>query len=376
MNEYVEDPRAGLSLCTPVNHSTSNMYTHTQPGLGNNNNISSNPAASFYLNRARGNSTSSLASSVASDSYNYSYAATAASGYTDDLSPAFSELIMRVYQELCSDPTVTPFDTLQPPAGILDRTAKLTVQRTMQEGTDTGLGPQQATPALLQALVRHRLGQELRREGYLSRNGSAASLSGSGATGTATATGAPLPPQFSELLHNDPLDSTWFRAAVPLSSTGLSSTGLSTTGLSPDLTGPRLLQPQPHPGRVVSPGPTLLPLALPQLQAGFGQAGFGQPCGRETQASPQFGQGLTQGFAQQRGLPMGMGVGLGYPLGMGMGLGRTASPLATTQALTAANVSRHEQSMAMEGGAAGAAGTAGTAGTRRTRDVLSYRRGL
>ena len=342
MNEMIEDPRLGLSLCTPVNHSTSNMYTHTQPGLVTNPAAAAS-AASFYMNRARGTSTSSLASSVASDSYNYSLSATAAAGYTDQLSDAFAALIMRVYQELCSDPTVTPFDTLQPPAGILERTAKLAVQRAAAAALDTGLPPSpQANPALLQALARHRLTQELRREGYLSRNGSASSLQQ-----------APAPPQFAELLHSthnsaaDPLDPTWFRAAVPLSAT-LSSAQQDT----------RLLQPQPHLGRV-SP----LPTPLAQLQPGFG---LGQPqgsCGRECAASPQFGQGL----AQQRGYASGNTLPLGVPLGLPLGLGRTASPLATTPALTAANMSRHEQTLALD--AQGAA-------ARRTRDVLAYRRGV
>ncbi|CAB4254391.1 similar to Saccharomyces cerevisiae YPL014W Putative protein of unknown function [Maudiozyma barnettii] len=207
----IEDPRLGLSLCTPVNHSTTNMYqqplTQHQPPPQQQQHIS------MYMNRARGGSVSSLTSSI-SDTYTYSNNFTTSGNNSINnngdiskyaiLSNKFIDLIMNVYLNVSSDPTITPFDPTSPPAGILNRVAMLSIEQAITQQCDTGTRIPLQSNAMV-VTIRHTLNQEIRREGYMSRNGSQSSL-------------VPPPPQFTELLnstHNisDPLDPTFFKSS-------------------------------------------------------------------------------------------------------------------------------------------------------------------
>ncbi|SMN19109.1 similar to Saccharomyces cerevisiae YPL014W Putative protein of unknown function [Maudiozyma saulgeensis] len=196
----IEDPRLGLSLCTPVNHSTTNMYQQPLP---------QQPHVSIYMNRTHNGSVSSLTSSIG-DTYTYSnnFTTTNANSTTNDisnyaiLSNKFTDLIMDVYLNVSSDPTITPFDPTSPPVGILNRVALLSIERAINQQCETGTRIPLQSNAMV-VTIRHTLNQEIRREGYMSRNGSQSSL-------------IPPPPQFTELLnstHNisDPLDPNFFK---------------------------------------------------------------------------------------------------------------------------------------------------------------------
>ena len=208
MNDLIEDPRLGLSLCTPVNHSTTNMF---QPNISQQQQPN-NSHLSFYMNRNNTNnsSVSSLTSTISDNNSNYySYS----NNYTNNKSfdnnlynftKEFIDLIMSIYQNLSSDPTITPFDTLNPPTGILNRVAILSIEKASFLQIETGSKFFLQSNAMI-VQIRHILNQELKKDGYMSRNGSQSSLL------------LPLPPQFTELLnstHNndhDPVDPNFFK---------------------------------------------------------------------------------------------------------------------------------------------------------------------
>lgn len=214
MNDLIEDPRLGLSLCTPVNHSTTNMFQQAVPQQ------TQNPHLSIYMNRNNTGSVSSLSSTISdNNNYNYSFS----NNYTNksfennysNFSSEFIDLIMSVYQNISCDPTVTPFDTLNPPTGILNRVAILSIEKASLLQIETGSKLFLQSNAMV-VQIRHVLNQELKRDGYMSRNGSQSSLL------------LPLPPQFTELLnstHNDesdPVDPNFFKSsgdAIAISST-------------------------------------------------------------------------------------------------------------------------------------------------------------
>lgn len=87
-------------------------------------------------------------------------------------SPQFVALLMEAFQVIAMDPTVTPFDSANPPSAILNRVAKLAIGTAAERAIDIGF---ERNDWLL-TLVRQRLLQEVRKDGYLSRNASLASL--------------------------------------------------------------------------------------------------------------------------------------------------------------------------------------------------------
>ncbi|CAI4054659.1 hypothetical protein SUVZ_16G2660 [Saccharomyces uvarum] len=165
-------------VMTPINNSSSNQTKHSAnsyfpPFLNNNN-------------RTRQNSASSLASSVSDFHQSFKQQAVYNSNpQTNSFTPQFVGLLIEVYQDTCSDPTITPFDTTNPPSGILNRVAKVAIQQSEVQQLDIGCDRN----SWLLTLVRHRLLQEVRKDGYLSRNTSLTSLP------------PPPPPQFAEMLR-------------------------------------------------------------------------------------------------------------------------------------------------------------------------------
>ncbi|CUS49609.1 LAQU0S24e00232g1_1 [Lachancea quebecensis] len=123
----------------------------------------------MYGNQKRQDSVVSFASSISDMP---GPARTATTPLPTTFSTQFVKMLMEVYQDICSDPTATPFDAANPPSGILNRTAKVAVERAEQKGVDLG----REKNALLVNSVKQRLLQELRRDAYLSRNSSIVSL--------------------------------------------------------------------------------------------------------------------------------------------------------------------------------------------------------
>ncbi|KOG96292.1 Cip1p DI49_5442 [Saccharomyces eubayanus] len=164
-------------VMTPVNNTGSNQTKHSAnsyfPPFLNNN-------------RTRQNSASSLASSVSDFPQSFKQQAVFNSNpQATSFTPQFVGLLIEVYQDTCSDPTITPFDTTNPPSGILNRVAKAAIQQSEVQQLDIGCDRN----SWLLTLVRHRLLQEVRKDGYLSRNTSLTSLP------------PPPPPQFAEMLR-------------------------------------------------------------------------------------------------------------------------------------------------------------------------------
>ncbi|SCU98044.1 LAMI_0F12728g1_1 [Lachancea mirantina] len=124
-----------------------------------------------YMNNRRQDSVASLASSVSDVSH---LPATAPRSQLNGapFTNHFVALLMDAYQDVCSDPTVTPFDALNPPSGILNRTAKVAVERADMKEIEIG----REKNAWLVTAVRQRLLQEIRKDEYLSRNSSIVSL--------------------------------------------------------------------------------------------------------------------------------------------------------------------------------------------------------
>lgn len=163
-DEYL-DPRMNISMVTPVE-------------------VPFQPYVDF--NRNRQNSNSSLASSVSdfqgsgrvSSNINY-----------NSFSPLFIMVLMEMYQLACLDPTVTPFDSGCPPAGIISKVAKVAVEQADERNIDIGY----ERSSYLLTLVRHRLLQEVRKE-YSNSN--------SGRDSPSLLSIAPPPQHFAALLSN------------------------------------------------------------------------------------------------------------------------------------------------------------------------------
>ncbi|SJM86005.1 uncharacterized protein ZBIST_2593 [Zygosaccharomyces bailii] len=133
------------------------------------------PFPPYLRTRARQNTASSLSSSI-SDFHGGSLwgpvmAPNPVSG-SGNFTPQFLQLMMEVYTNVCSDPTVTPFDTVNPPSGIVNRVAKIAVEDSKTKDVEIGY----ERNSWLLTLVRHRLLEEVRRDSYLSRSGSAISI--------------------------------------------------------------------------------------------------------------------------------------------------------------------------------------------------------
>ncbi|SCU77972.1 LAFA_0A04236g1_1 [Lachancea sp. 'fantastica'] len=120
----------------------------------------------MYMSQKRQDSVASFASSVSD------LPGSTRPPVSTSFSPQFLRLLMDVYQDICSDPTATPFDINNPPPGILNRSAKVAVSRAEEQGVDHG----REKNAILISAVKQRLQQEVRQEVYLSRNSSMVSL--------------------------------------------------------------------------------------------------------------------------------------------------------------------------------------------------------
>lgn len=150
----------------------------------------SGPFPPYLQMQGRQNSVSSLASSISDfhGGFRQHAFATAAVGGSGNFTPQFISLLMQVYQGVCSDPTVTPFDTTNPPSAILNKAAKITIERCRTQDVEIGY----ERNSWLVTLVRHRLLEEVRKDGFYSRNNSNVSL-------------PPPPPQFVEMMYNNSL---------------------------------------------------------------------------------------------------------------------------------------------------------------------------
>ncbi|SCU78679.1 LADA_0A06876g1_1 [Lachancea dasiensis] len=126
----------------------------------------------MFMNQKRQDSVGSFASSISDMPYSQAGPSRSSVSSAPTFSPQFMRLLMDVYQDVCSDPTATPFDTTNPPPGILNRTAKVAVARAEVNGIDYG----REKSALLINSVRQRLQVEVRQDCYLSRNNSMVSL--------------------------------------------------------------------------------------------------------------------------------------------------------------------------------------------------------
>ncbi|CDO96573.1 unnamed protein product [Kluyveromyces dobzhanskii CBS 2104] len=122
----------------------------------------------------RHDSVSSLASSVSELGYANGRTSTAnnLSSIPAPFTTQFVSLLLEVYLQVCSDPLVTPFDSSNPPSGILHRVSKLAVDAADADQVEIGL----ERNSWLLTLVRQRLLKEVRKESYMSRNSSVISL--------------------------------------------------------------------------------------------------------------------------------------------------------------------------------------------------------
>ena len=186
----VLDPRMQTPVHTPVNNILgygSNLLSNNM--ANNNGNDNYNPTSFLppYLTRSRADSNTSLASSVSEFSgvlpQNNSSSLRQQlfyqgnmnmneQGLTESFTPQFVKLIMEIYQLVCSDPTITPFDDNNPPSGILSRVAKISIEQAEVRNIEIGY----KRSRYLLTLIRKRLLQEIRKNGYLSRNASLSEL--------------------------------------------------------------------------------------------------------------------------------------------------------------------------------------------------------
>ncbi|KAK5959024.1 Cip1p PWA37_003702 [Arxiozyma heterogenica] len=177
MSTFV-DPRLQYNMITPV---TSHNV------LFSINNTSSNHAfynlqqpQQFGYSRYNG-STTSLASSINSDIALPMSASLNNMNMNNILSKQFINLLIDTYQVLCSDPTITPFDTNNPPSGILNRVGKLSLKRASSVNMEifsstTNSKHYSNNHNVLLSIIRHNLLSEIRKDGYYSRNVSLTSL--------------------------------------------------------------------------------------------------------------------------------------------------------------------------------------------------------
>lgn len=153
------DPRVSTPLDTPAPTPTNNNNNI-------NNNINKFFSAPFHHNTTRNNSNTSLASSINSD-FGYSNSNNVnLFNSSDNFTPAFMKLLLSTYQDVSTDPRITPFDTTNPPSGILNKVSKLAIETALQKNIDIGY----EFSHHLVTMVRHCLLLEVRKDGYLSRN--------------------------------------------------------------------------------------------------------------------------------------------------------------------------------------------------------------
>ncbi|CAI4053575.1 hypothetical protein SKDZ_16G2520 [Saccharomyces kudriavzevii ZP591] len=216
--EYDDMIAFDRSLSTPV-------YTPVTTPI-NSSNQTKNSENSYFpafpnASRTRQNSSSSLASSVSDFPQNFKqHALYNNNSQITSFAPQFVGLLIEIYQNTCSDPTITPFDTANPPSGILNRVAKAAIQQSELQQLDIGCDRN----SWLLTLVRHRLLQEVRKDGYLSRNTSLTSLP------------PPPPPQFSEMLRvPSPFINADITDPIPLSNISSNPNSNSTANMASTL---------------------------------------------------------------------------------------------------------------------------------------------
>ncbi|KAG0655093.1 hypothetical protein C6P44_000562 [Monosporozyma unispora] len=169
-DETFVDPRLQYNMVTPIN--SNNIYSASNGNVAPNNNLYNLQQPQFNYGKFNG-STTSLASSLNSE-----YTLPQTNSLSNSLTKQFISLLMEIYQLLSSDPTVTPFDTTNPPSGILNRVGKLAIEKANSNNLDilnNGNAMMMNSSTLL-ALIRHHLLTEIRKDGYLSRNVSLSSL--------------------------------------------------------------------------------------------------------------------------------------------------------------------------------------------------------
>ncbi|CCH57832.1 hypothetical protein TBLA_0A00320 [Henningerozyma blattae CBS 6284] len=96
------------------------------------------------------------------------------------ISPKFLDLLLKNYQEIVADPTITPFDPSNPPPNILTKVTKLSLKMAINKKLDTGLTNfnsvnQISNISLIS--INNTLLKEVRKDGYFSRNNSVCSFS-------------------------------------------------------------------------------------------------------------------------------------------------------------------------------------------------------
>lgn len=173
---------------TPVNYGQHPFNKNNYNNLEGGTSFNGSHFPPYLHMKDRQNSASSLASSI-SDFHGgvlrQQAVANAAVGGAGNFTSQFLGLLMEVYQSICSDPTVTPFDNTNPPSGILNTVAKIAIEQSRNTGVEIGY----ERNSWLLTLVRHRLLEEVRKDGYFSRNNSNISL-------------PPPPPQFMEMMNS------------------------------------------------------------------------------------------------------------------------------------------------------------------------------
>lgn len=185
------DPFVRTPISTPMDSQPPGSSFGGGSG-GGSGSISQPPFPPFLRSRGRQNTTTSLSSSISD--FHATSGSNCSSGWnpvvsaqqpnlngSKNFTPQFLKLIMKVYQNVCSDPTVTPFDTNNPPSGILNRVAKVAVEESENKNIEIGY----ERNSWLLTLVRHKLLEEVHKDSYLSRSGSAVSI-------------PPLPPHWME----------------------------------------------------------------------------------------------------------------------------------------------------------------------------------
>lgn len=136
------------------------------------------PLPPYLRLSGRQNTVTSLSSSISdfhagsNSGSGWNPAMSAGVNESGNFTSSFLRLLMEVYQNICSDPTLTPFDSSSPPSGILNRVSKIAVEESENRGIEIGF----ERNSRLLTLVRHKLLDEVRKDIYLSRNGSAASI--------------------------------------------------------------------------------------------------------------------------------------------------------------------------------------------------------
>ena len=156
-DETFVDPRLQYNMVTPIN--SNNIYSASNGNVAPNNNLYNLQQPQFNYGKFNG-STTSLASSLNSE-----YTLPQTNSLSNSLTKQFISLLMEIYQLLSSDPTVTPFDTTNPPSGILNRVGKLAIEKANSNNLDilnNGNAMMMNSSTLL-ALIRHHLLTEIRK---------------------------------------------------------------------------------------------------------------------------------------------------------------------------------------------------------------------